>query len=82
MNFRSAKKLVDTAITETEKGDLFKIYLADRPRMKEIISFDDYLKRAGFKQHIKLNLDKRSDDEIMNEMAEIFKLDFTNDRKE
>lgn len=73
MDFRSAKRLVDKAIIESEKDELFKLYLTDRPRMKDTISFNDYLTRLGYSKHIEMNIDKRDTEEIYNELEEIYK---------
>jgi hypothetical protein len=68
LKFNRAKKLVDKAIRESEKEDLFRIYLVDRGRMEKIISFNEFATKAGFNT---VEIDKRSDEEIHAELEEV-----------
>ena len=71
MPIRRAVKLVEKAVVETDKADLFKLYLADRPRMKKIISFNEYMSKIGYTKHLKYEMDTRSSEEIYDELKGI-----------
>lgn len=67
MEIRDVSKLIKKAIEEKEKQNLYLMYLADRPYIKNDKGFNEYMKKAfGSKREIKI--DNRSKDDIMAEI--------------
>lgn len=73
MKFRLAKKLIDKAIEEEEREQYFRLYLCDRPNLKDKLSFNEYLMKIDYKKHAKYSMDNRSTEDIMSEIEIINK---------
>ena len=69
LEIKDVSNLIIKATKEKEKENLFLLYLADRPYLKNDKGFNSYLK-----EHIKpiqpIKIDTRSKDEIMQELLE------------
>lgn len=72
LNIHDAYKLFEKAIEEKEKENLYLMYLADRPYIKDDKGFNSYLKEIKeiTKNRKPIKLDTRSKDDIMQELLE------------
>lgn len=69
LNIHDAYKLFEKAIEEKEKQNLYLMYLADRPYIKNDEGFNSYLKEIT-KNRKPIKVDTRSKDDIMQELLE------------
>ena len=72
LRVRYALRLVAKAMKEENRNQLFQLYLCDRPHMKQKISFDDYLLKAGFRDYTEMKYDNRDRSVIEQELLEVY----------